>query len=406
MKTITTLLARQGIYNKNGLVHGYELLYRHHTSENYNINDGLFGDMATSSVITQLFSSLDINTIIGNKLAFINFTHNHLVQKIPNLLPKDRIVVEVLETVTIDKPLIDSLVALKKDGYLLALDDFIFNKQSAPLIELADIIKIDVLNFNKQQIAEQLIPLKKFGGKLIAEKIEGYDLFQDCIDLGFDYFQGFFLNKPRSIKGQIITENKTNLLRLLAELSNEEVTLEHVEELVLNIPKLSYRVLRLANSVFLYRDNKIDSLIDALKKVGLNQLHDWICLFMLSSQDSIVPDLLERTLIRAKMCEYLAKVSEHPNPHQAYTVGILSTLDMFLNESLTSLLAKIQLSETLNEAILYQKGELGEILKLTINYEKADFNQLDQNMYEKEDLIQAYLEGINYANFVMGVIHP
>lgn len=399
---IKTLLARQGIYDKNGSVHAYELLYRNGdvltaNVDNLNTHES---DKATFSVITQLFANLDMDSILGNKPAFINFTYNHLIQQIPNLLPKNRIVIEVLETVVTDEPLIFNLIALKEQGYKIALDDFIFREDASPLIELADIIKIDVLHLNQQQIIEQLDPLQGFKGKLLAEKIEDKNQFSCCVDLGFDYFQGFFLNKPHPQKGHAITKSKISILRLLAELNVENVSLARVEEIILQDPKLSYRILRLANSAATYKGGKIDTLMDAINQLGLVQIRNWLSLLMLASADDLAPDLMERTLIRGKMCESLAKVLGYKNPHQAYMVGILSTLDGVLNEPMSTLLAKIELSETLNEALLNHQGELGNILKLTLDYEEANFNQLENSTIKSTDLIHAYLQGIEHANQV------
>ncbi|MDR3502355.1 MAG: HDOD domain-containing protein [Legionella sp.] len=399
---LPTLLARQGIYTREGSVYAYELLYRNPRLANVELDNSELGDKATSLVITQLFASMDIDTIIGDKLAYINFTHSHLVQKVPTLLPKERIVIEVLESVIVDKPLIDSLTSLREQGYCIALDDFIPSEKNSILIDLANIIKIDVLNLNKRQIAGQLRRLKHFNGELLAEKIESHNQFKDCVDLGFDYFQGFFLNKPRPVKGHHITENKAYLLKVLAELNNDDIPLERVEEYILHIPKLSYRLLRLANSAAAYNGRKIDLLIDALKRLGLNQVRNWLRLFLLANQNDLMSDLVERTLIRAKMCECLAKLSsEQVNPHQAFTMGIFSSLDAFLNESMASILSKIQLSESLNEALLYQRGQLGEILKDTINYENGNFGSLENTSYGNKNLINAYLESIEYARAIM-----
>ncbi len=112
----------------------------------------------------------------------------------------------------------------------------------------------------------------------------------------------------------------------------------------------------------------------------------------------------ERTLIRAKMCESMAKMTSYNNPHQAYTVGILSTLDAILNEPMNSLLAKIQLSEAFNEALLDNKGELGFILKLAKYYEEANFNELDKAPLANKDLTTIYFQSLEHANSVMGVI--
>lgn len=403
---IKILLARQGIYNKNGSVHAYELLYRDGdalTAHVDNLN-AFSGDSATSSVIAQLFANMDMNAIIGNKRAFINFTRNHLLDGVPLLLPKSRIVVEVLETVAVDEQLIATIDELSRLGYEIALDDYIFQDETQPLIELANIIKIDVLNQSNEQIIERIKPLKGFQGKLLAEKIENKNQFNFCVELGFDYFQGFFLNKPDALKGQVITENRIHLLKLLAELNDYDVPLQRIEEIILQVPKLSYRILRLSNSASLYTGKKIESLMDAISQLGLLQIRNWISLLLLASLDDVAPDLLERSLIRAKMCESLVRKLGSGNPLQAYTVGILSTLDGILNESMDSLLAKIHLSDTLNDALLYQKGELGQVLKFTIDYETANFNELDNIVLENKDLAQSYLEGITHANEIIDLI--
>ena len=404
---IKTLLARQGIYNKDSSVFAYELLYRNGVSQTADIDilNPFSGEQATSSVITQLFANMDMNLVIGNKLAFINFTYGHLVQQTPKLLPKNRIVIEILETVTINKLLIDNLLSLHQQGYQIALDDFIFKEETSALVEIADFIKIDVLNLNKQQIIENLAPIKGFKGKLIAEKIEDKNQFSCCIDLGFDYFQGYFLNKPNHLKGRSITENKTHLLRLLSELSNDNVTIERIEEIILQSPKLSYRVLLLSNSASLYVRRKIESLSDAINQIGLLQIRNWLSLFLLANMDNVAPDLLERTLIRAKMCDSLAKSTQCSNSHLAYTVGILSTLDGILNELMSELLTKIQLSATLNEALLNYQGELGTILKLAIDYEQGNFDQLDKSSINHEELTFFYLQGVEYASNTIGLMN-
>lgn len=404
---IQTLLARQGIYDKSGSVYAYELLYRRGdaiVSDVDNLN-AQAGDAATSSVITQLFFNLDMDSLLGNKPAFINFTHNNLIQQIPGLLPKNRIVIEVLETVDIDQNLLDSLQNLKEQGYTIALDDFAYSQDKSVLIEFADIIKIDVLNLSKQQIASQLAHLRGFKGRLLAEKIEDKEQFNHCIELGFDYFQGFFFDKPSPQNGTVITENKAHLLRVLAELNNEHVGVDKIEDILLQIPKFSYRILRLVNSASFYSRRKIESLMDAIVQLGLVKIRAWLSLLLLTSIDDLALDLMERALIRAKMCELLSKVTGIANPQQAYMVGMFSTLDGILNEPMASLLAKIELSETLNEALLNHRGELGELLKLTIDYETANFNTLEQSSIKQADFVNAYLQGINHANSVMNSIN-
>lgn len=404
--TNTTLLARQGIYNKAGFICAYELLYRGDAAISANLihQGSLEADAATSTVITQLFTNADMGLVLGSKPGFINFTRNHLVKQLPTLLPKNRIVVEVLEHIDVDQSVIDSVMCLSKRGYKIALDDFIFEEKLVPLINVANIIKIDVLNLNEKEIRHQLKRLDGFKGKLLAEKIEDKKQFECCRDLGFDFFQGFFLNKPDPVKGQLITENKTQLLRILAELYNVDASIAHIETIILQIPKLSYRILRLANSASLYSGKRMCSLKEAIIQLGLVQIRNWVNLFLAASQNEIADDLLERTLIRAKMCELLATISNSTDPHSSYTTGILSTLDGMMNEPMESLLSKIRLSQELHDALIDRSGPLGNILNQVILYEKADFGGLDYTMFTNEHYTQSYLQGIEYATTVMASI--
>lgn len=403
---LTILFARQEIYNLQGSVCAYELLYRSGDINlaDFNSADEVEGDKATSLVLSHLFTQLDIDNVIGRHTAFINFTRNHILKKIPNLLPKERVVIELLENIVVDDLLLDTLRHLRKIGYKFALDDFVYKEDFEALIKFADIIKIDVLGFNEQQLQAQLKPLAGFKGTLLAEKIETHEQFELCKKLGFHLFQGYFLHHPKIVEGKALTENKTYLLRLFSELYDPQIKIERIEEIVLLIPKLSYRILRLANSVSLYLGKKIESLMDAIQQLGLVQIRNWVSLLLLSTLDDVSHDLLERTFIRAKMCQNLASRSKLALPHQAYTVGMLSTIDAILNEPMASLLSKIQLSEELNVALLIRDGNLGLLLKMTELYELGQFDQLNFQKLSNQDYSQAYLEGIAYANEVMNLL--
>lgn len=194
------MFARQEIYDVHDKVCAYELLYRARGEFHANIDvfDEKSGDDATSVVIAHL----NIDQIIGPYQAYINFTRNHILQQIPALLPSKRIIIELLENTLVDNLLLENIKILVKQGYKLALDDFIFQEELIPLIELADVIKIEVLGLDKRQIKQRLAQLAGFKGKILAEKIESHALHCLCKELGFHYFQGYFLGYPRLIIGE------------------------------------------------------------------------------------------------------------------------------------------------------------------------------------------------------------
>lgn len=187
-------VARQPIFDKNLNILCYELLFRANEDNFYNAEDG---DKATLEVIANSLNLLGLEKLTDNKRAFINFTERLLLEGAPLLLPKDKVVIEILETVNPTIELVECCKKLKHMGYKLALDDFVFNSELKPLIELADIIKVDFLITKGTERSEVM---KKIQGnkqvKFLAEKIETTEEFEEAVRLGYSYFQGYFLSKP------------------------------------------------------------------------------------------------------------------------------------------------------------------------------------------------------------------
>ena len=135
-------VARQPIFNKNKKLHGYELLFRDGLS---NAFPDIDGDTATSKLLSNSFFSIGMNQLTAGKTAFINFTQSLLLKKIPMMFPSEKMTVEILEEVEPNEQVVSACPDIAGAGYSLALDDFVFKNEMQPLIELADIIKIDFM---------------------------------------------------------------------------------------------------------------------------------------------------------------------------------------------------------------------------------------------------------------------
>lgn len=387
---LETLFVKQAIYNNKIEVRAYSLIYQ---------------DNSAPVSITSLFTDISSNSLLDNKMAFINFTYDDIIQNTPKMLPRSKIVIELSETIVVDSRLLSHLRALHEAGYKIALDDFVYREEIKPLLELAHIIKIDVFNLSQTEIKEQIEPLRtQFKGKVLAKKIETRLQFNECVALGFDYYQGFFLNKPSQLVGQTLSENKIHLLHLISIMNSDNASIGEIDEMIIKVPNLANRVLKLTNSAAFYTGRKFSSLTEALRQLGLAQIKSWVSMLMLTTADDIATDLMERTLIRAKMCELLARETKQANPYQGFTVGILSTLDSISNEPMSKLLAKMHLSEALNHALILKEGALGTILRCVIHYETANFKKLGEYTTNNQFLIQSYIEGIKYAQNVMSLI--
>lgn len=402
MSELLPLLARQPIFNRKMQVVAYELLCRSCDLNEYTADSG---DMASSQVLLHTFTELSIQSVVGNHQAFINFTRTLLMTPPP--FDRRQLVVEVLEGQRIDAQMLHSLRSLREQGYTIALDDFELTDETRDLIPYADIIKLDVLQLTPAQIREHIDYLKPFGLTLLAEKVETYEMLEYCKDVGFDLFQGYFLARPKIIKGRKITENKQAVLQLLSVLHDPDVPLERVEQLVARDPMLSYKLLRLVNSAAFALPRTIESLRQAITLLGLDIIKNWVNLLAMANLGDKPIELSIAALTRARMCEIIAtKMTGKPRQDTFFTVGLLSTLEAFMDAPLEVLLDNISLSEQLNEALLKHLGDEGTVLGIVEHYERAEWDKIDWEYLAARNiapdlLSQIYLDALSWVTATM-----
>ncbi len=378
------LMARQPIFDRQLKVIAYELLYR---GENPEEADFLDGDHATSSVLLNAYTSICDGGAMKRVPAFINLTRDMLInQRIPQLLRK-QIVIEILEDITVDTQVVEAARNLKKDGFRLALDDFIYDKSYIPLLQLVDIVKVDILQLTQEQVREHVQILAPYGVTLLAEKIETLEQFYACVDLGFKLFQGHFLSKPQLVKGKRVSGNSIALMQLVQEIQQPGTTANRIEELIIKDPVLTYKLLRIVNSAAYSLVRKVESLNQAVVMLGLEQVKKWATLIALSSNKDKPEELSRVLLARGRMCELLAEAVGYSNISSYFMVGMMSDINALLDMEMAALLEQIPLADDIKEAIANHGGPMGEILEATLTYERGEWDRLTEfsipdNLYE------------------------
>ncbi|MEE9422169.1 MAG: HDOD domain-containing protein [Gammaproteobacteria bacterium] len=387
-------LARQPIYDRDLNVYAYELLFRNNKTNQAGIVDG---DQATADVIVNTFMEIGLNNIVGDRLAFINLTRSFIVDERPVSLPKDRVVLELLEDIDPDEEVIQAARRFTKEGYTLALDDFIFHESLRPLVEIASIIKIDVMALDQQQIREHVTELRQYPLKLLAEKIESQAMYRYCVELGFDYFQGYFFAQPVIIQGQRLPNNRLAILRLLGRLQDASISAKQLEELVSQDVALSFRILRYINSASLSLPRKVESIHEAVVLVGLQNIKNWSLLLAMSSVDNKPVELVTMAMIRGKMAELLATKMDLANPESFFTVGLFSALDALVDNSMEEILTQLPLADHIAKALLHHEGTHGDILNCVLTYERGDWEAISCNMLSMPEIRTCYLEALKWA---------
>ena len=376
------LLARQPIYNKNLEISAYELLFRSHSQS----DEAQFtcGDKATSQVLLNAFGEAGLESLCGQHPAYINFTKK-LIMDLPSFDPA-HYVIEILENIEVDNELIAALTQAKAQGSRLALDDFILDHNSAPLLHLVDIVKVDVLALTKLQIerfAKVFIPRKLI---LLAEKVETHEMYEFCKGLGFELFQGYFLSKPQNIEGQAIPDNKLVVLNLIAKLQEPDVSAAELTDTLSRDPQLGYKLLKLVNSAAFARIQKCTSLQQAIALLGFRHIRSWVTLIALGNLEDKPLALRQTSLERAIICQKLGeKIGDH-SVFDYYTVGLFSLLDAFIDRPILEIIKSLKLPNSMVKALMNNQGTLGLALHTAKCFQEARLDDLELEKLESYGL--------------------
>jgi c-di-GMP-related signal transduction protein len=391
-------VARQPILDTDKNTIGYELLFRDGPKNSFpDIN----AEKATSRLLSDQFMNSCCNTT-GNKLTFINFPYSSLIKLIPTLLPKNKLIVEILEDCEPTDELLQAVVILSKKGYKLALDDFIPNYRWERFLPYIDFIKFDIQIFPLAE-AKSFIHNSNYKIKFLAEKVETYDEFQQAKKIGFDYFQGYFFSKPEMLKQRIIEPSELVTLQLCKEISTSELNYAEIEKLIASDVTLSYKLLKYVNesSVII---KAITSFKHALMYLGQDKLRLFISLMTVAHANQHKPQYLYVLSIqRARFCEQLVtKGSLKAEPSQAFLMGMFSLLDALLDQPLSLLLTNLPLSDELKLALNEGKGELGHLLNAVKAYENADWEQVNNHCnvldISEELFASQYAESVKWGD--------
>ncbi|MBS7525749.1 HDOD domain-containing protein [Fusibacter paucivorans] len=369
-------LARQPIFNRDKKVVAYEILYRESVRNVYDPNYD--GDMATTSVISDTLINFGIEGLTKSKRAFINFTRNLLMEDMPFLINPDQLIVEILENVDIDEKVIEKCQKLKDAGYSIALDDFVDNEKYLPIIDYVDIIKVDFLvlkSEGRRLVADKYKPM---GLLLLAEKVETYADYEEALALGYDFFQGFFFEKPVVCKTKGINVSTFRYLEIIKETVSDVPDFSKLTDIVKNDLSLTYKLLRLINSPAFYRHTEITSVNQALTLLGINEIRKWITLIMLRDVSSDQPDeVIKVSLNRAFFAERAAAYFDlDERTNEAFLVGLFSMIDAIMEKPLFEILDELPLKEDVKSALLGMRNPFHELLRLVRFYEKGNWEMI------------------------------
>ena len=368
-------VARQPIFDRRLRVYGYELLFRSGLEDLCAAADD---SRATREVVEAAWLDLGMKTLVGNKMAFVNFTRELLLGGYDSLLPAQTTVIEILETIAPDDDVIAACRDLSAAGYKIALDDFIYRPGFEPLVDLADIIKI---SFGECDPAEQCRCIRRINryATLLAEKVETKDDYKKAVGLGFTYFQGWFFCRPETLSGRALSGSHTMCLKLLDAVWQPDLDIDRLEELIRCDVSLTHRFLRFMGSATFGWAGPFTSVRHGLALLGTDLTQRWVSLMSLNQLAKGKPDeLLIHAAVRAKICEELAScVGLGDRRSDLFFMGSLSLIDTMLDRPMDLVISELPLAEDLRGALLGHANDLRPILELVTAYERSEWRECE-----------------------------
>ena len=390
-------IARQTILTATGALYGYELLFRDTARAGTAAHDG---DSATTATIIAAFSEFSVEKLLDGRRGFVNLSRSFITGKLPLPFAPAAAALEILETIERDAEAIAGVQRLAAAGYEIVLDDFTWTPGVEPLLEIASIVKVDVLALPWDRVLETLDQCRPYGNRMLAEKIEDEEMLKRCTDVGFELFQGYHLGRPETRSTNTISPSQSRALQILGRLSTPDITPAGVEDEVMRDPALMYRLLRIANSASTGLDRPVSSIKETLVLVGLTRLRAWLVLLSMSSPSGSAIGLTS-ALIRASTCEGTARRAGSTRADAAFTLGLLDGLAESLGLRASELPHLLPfLAPDLVSALNGEPGPMLDLLDAVRAYEAGDDDRIRKSGIPLSALADSYLDALAWTTTV------
>ena len=396
------LFARQPIFDSKMNTVAYELLYR----DNKGIGpdeENFDSSAATTDVLLSTYCNVLENGHLRLLPAYVNFEAQWLNQETLPDVPEGTLVLEVQKNFAQQSDVFVRLGELYDSGYNIALDNFDEDESLETAIDYANIVKVDIRKFIGDSLSEHVENLKQHNVTLLAQKIESYDEFERCKDLGFEMFQGYFFARPQLVKGRKLEQNDLAILELLGALSNDDSSFEDLEAIIQKDPELTLGILRIVNSSRFRRVRSISRVSEAVAMIGLQELKKWALLISMQKSSEKPGELLSLILQKAKMCELAAPLYNNIDRSSAFMVGVLSGVEALLDLPLQVILTQLPIDVDLKHALTGVKNSLGGMLKDVDNYIQGDWDTLNSNQCQQLNI--CYDQALTWTQEIQLQLH-
>lgn len=380
-------VGRQPIFDRSLKIAGYALLH-----------DVGAAPGAASALVLDALMELGLDRLVGAYPAFLQVTPEWIDSDRLLALPPDRVVLELPGLAAADNRLLAGVRALDDRGFRFALGDGAAPAAWEALLPHAGMIRLNVGDADPAELDKRVTALRPHGRTLLAEGVERPEVYERCRAMGFERFQGHFLSHPQKVKVRRMPPGKYALLKLLTELNDPNTDAAKVEALVAKDAALACRMLKHINAPFFGLSRTVESMRQAVVLLGLDAVRRWATLLLLVELSDKPQALMTTALVRARMCEGLARAGGGQQPDMFFTVGLLSVLDALTDMPMPEVVGQLPLAEPVSEALLEHKGPAGEALAVSVAYEAGQWERVSALSPAPGAVRTAYVEAVTWAD--------
>lgn len=395
-------LTRQPILNRDQRLVAYGLLFCNSDSRQAAPEGG--GAAATATVMAHA-ADLGLEQVVGLQLAFIHVDAVALMSDFIRFLPHHRVVLEILGTVRATPAVLARISELRQEGFRFALADAGAASPDVPcLLPLIDVVKVDIAQLAPEALRPLAQELALSRKKLLAEKVETLEQFEQCLALGFDFFQGYYFARPILLNGKKMSASELVILRAL-DLLQSDADNRDIERCIKHDAVISLNLLRLVNTPAVSAGARIETLGQALLVLGRRQLRRWLQILLYvkpGTAAQFASPLLQLATTRGKLLELMAEKLRPGQPQFAdvgFTVGIMSLMDALFSMHMSEVVSSMRVHGAVSDALLLRHGELGQMLALVERLEQADDGAATRAMLERLALSESELGAIQVAAY-------
>lgn len=392
MNPTHSIIGRQPIINLKQEIIGYEFFFRNLEHDTQAFQEDL---QTCAKILSTTMDEMHENWLLGKQLAFINVDHVMLNSEFLELMPAEKTVLEIVSQIQVTTEIVERCQALREAKFKIALDNPQQNAHLQPLLALATHIKLDMRNVSNEDAQRWLKQYKSSNVIVIAEKVESQDQFKALQDIGYTHFQGYFFAQPENVRVKVINPSFDSVLYIL-NLVNQDADNKTIENGFKRDTTLSYKLLRYINSVGFGLSCEVQSLGHALTILGRNQLYRWLTLLLVTAGNNISsPALMKTSITRGRLTELLGEsFMDKKDKDNLFVVGVFSLLDVILKMPMQDVLEKLQLPDSIVEALTHRAGLFGPFLKLAEACEDAN----NEEIIQLADLLQLPPDKVNQCH--------